>query len=102
LHRAALTLYFVNKVKAILEISDFDPDPDVKLNDFDIDSIAAAELCSIIKSDFNTVIPISEILQKFSINDIVRVIFDKSGSLQSEVSIPLVSKPVKNRLEGEL
>ena len=102
LQKTAVTMYFVNKVKLILDKSDSDPAPDVKLNDFDIDSIAAAELSSIVKSDFKTVISISEILQKFSINDIVRVIFDKTDSLQSEASIPKVSKPVKNWLEGEL
>ena len=102
LKKTALTLHFVNKVKAILEVSDFDPDPAVKLNDYDIDSIAAAELSSIVKSDFNTVIAISDILQKFSINDIVKVIFDKPESSQSETSIPLDSNPENTWLEGEL
>ena len=102
LQRNALTLYFVNKVKSILDNGDFDPDPDVKLNDFDIDSIAAAELNSIVKSDFNTVIAISDILQKFSINDIVRAISDKTDSIQSEASIPKGSKPANNWMEGEL
>ena len=102
IQKATLAMYFVNKVKTILEISDFDPDPDIKLNDFDIDSISAAELSSIVKSDFNTVIAISEILQNFSINDIVGVIVDKNNSLQSESSIPKFSKPENNWLEGEL
>jgi ubiquinone/menaquinone biosynthesis C-methylase UbiE/acyl carrier protein len=102
LQKTALTSYFVRKVKANLEKSDNDPAPDIKLNDFDIDSIAAAELSSIAKSDFNTVITISEILQKFSINDIVSVILENTGSIQSEASIPKFSKPENSWLEGEL
>jgi len=96
-----LGLFFLSKVRTIMELQDPEFDLDTNLNDIDIDSIAAAELCSIVKSDFNTGISISDILQKFSINDIIKLILDNLNS-SSVRPYRLVPKPGYNWLEGEL
>ena len=96
-----LGLFFLSKVRAIMELQNPEFDLDTKLNDIDIDSIAAAELCSIVKSDFNTGISISDILQKFSINDIIKLILNNLNS-SSVRPYRLVPEPGYNWLEGEL
>ncbi|OFY60708.1 MAG: hypothetical protein A2X04_06100 [Bacteroidetes bacterium GWF2_41_9] len=99
---SALRIFFINKVREIIENKDLDPDPDAKLNDIDIDSIAAAELSSLVKSDFNTVVSISDILQNSSISDIIRNILSNPESFKSLTSDRLVNKTDSNLLEGEL
>ena len=73
-----------------------------KLNDLDIDSIAAAELSSIVKADFNTSIRISDVLQKFSINDIMKLILNNLRTNASVKPQDMDSESVNNWLEGEL
>lgn len=97
-----LGLYFTNKVKTILEQKHLDFDLHTKLNDIDIDSIAAAELSSIVKSDFKTGISISDILQKFSVNDIIRLIVNNLNSDSTGRPDGLDTESGTNWLEGEL
>jgi len=97
-----LGIFFINKVRAIMEQQSLEIDLHTKLNDIDIDSIAAAELSSIVKSDFNTGISISDILQKYSINDIIRLVINNSGTDSSVRPNDLVSKSGTDWLEGEL
>ena len=94
--------YFIIKVKTILEQQNLDFDLHTKLNDIDIDSIAAAELSSIVKSDFNTGISISDILQKFSIEDIIKLILNNRNSDSSGKPDSLDPESRSNWLEGEL
>ena len=99
---SGLGLYFINKVKTILEQQQLDFDLHTKLNDIDIDSIAAAELSSVVKSDFNTGISISDILQKFSINDIIKLILNNLNSYSSGKTDSLDTQSGSNWSEGEL
>ncbi len=94
--------YFIIKVKTILEQQNLDFDLQTKLNDIDIDSIAAAELSSIVKSDFNTGISISDILQKFSIDDIIKLILNNRNSDSSGKPDGMDPESRSNWLEGEL
>ena len=98
---SGLGLFFISKVRTIMELQNPEFDIDTKLNDIDIDSIAAAELSGIVKSDFNTGISISDILQKFSINDIIKLILNNlnSSSVKPDGKVP---EPGVNWLEGEL
>jgi SAM-dependent methyltransferase/acyl carrier protein len=97
-----LGLYFISKVKTILEQQKLDFELHTKLNDIDIDSIAAAELSSIVKSDFNTGISISDILQKFSIHDIIKLILNNLNSYSSGKPDGSDTESGSNWLEGEL
>jgi len=99
---SGLGLFFLKKVRKIMEHESMELDLNTKLNDVDIDSIAAAELCSIVKSDFNTVISISDILQKFSISDIIRLIIINLNSNPSVNPDGLVPESEGNWLEGEV
>lgn len=96
-----LGLFFLSKVRSIMELQDPDFDLDTKLCNVDIDSISAAELGSIVKSDFNTGIGLSDILQKYSLNDIIKLILK---NLKSSSAKPnrLVPESGGNWLEGEL
>ena len=96
-----LVQFFVNRVRTIMDQQDLQLDPDTKLNDIDIDSIAAAELSGIVRSDFNTGISISDILQKFSLNDIVKMIVNNPESSAVNQK-KMVSEPRGEFLEGEL
>lgn len=96
-----LGLFFLSKVRSIMELENPEFDLNVKLMDIDIDSIAAAELCSIAKSDFNTGISISDILQKYSINDIIKLILNNLNSSSAKPN-RMVNEPENNWLEGEL
>ena len=98
---SGLSLFFLSKVRTMMELQNPEFDIDTKLNDIDIDSIAAAELSGIVKSDFNTGISISDILQKFSINDITKLILNNlnSSSVKPDGQVP---EPGVNWLEGEL
>jgi len=98
---SGLSLFFLSKVRTMMELQNPEFDIDTKLNDIDIDSIAAAELSGIVKSDFNTGISISDILQKFSINDIIKLILNNlnSSSVKPDGQVP---EPGVNWLEGEL
>lgn len=100
--KSGLGIYFINKVRTIMEQQNLELDLHTKLNDVDIDSIAAAELSSIVNSDFNTVISISDILQKLSINDIVKIILNNLKSYTSVKSNDQVTKTGGSWLEGEL
>ncbi len=97
-----LGLFFINRVRSIMDLTDKEFELDTRLYDIDIDSIAAAELSSIARSDFNTGVSISEILQKLSIKDIVRLILDNLKSDTSVKSNGPVSKAGNSWLEGEL
>jgi acyl carrier protein len=85
---ARLELYFLSKVKSVMEKDLPGLVPETKLADIDIDSIAAAELSSIVKSDFNTKISIADVLQRFSINDIVSLILTNADSSAEAPSQP--------------
>jgi ubiquinone/menaquinone biosynthesis C-methylase UbiE len=99
--KSELGLFFISKVQTIMELQNPEFDIDTKLKDIDIDSISAAELCSMAKSDFNTGISISDILQEFSIKDIIRLILNNlnSSSVRPKDQVP---EPGGNWLEGEL
>jgi acyl carrier protein len=99
---STLVIYFIKRISEIMEQPDLDPEPGIKLNDIDIDSIAAAELSSLLKSDFNTVVSIADILQKFSINDIVRAILNNPDSFKSGTSVRELPGSDNKWLEGEL
>ena len=99
---STLVIYFIKRISEIMEQPDLDPEPDTKLNDIDIDSIAAAELSSLLKSDFNTVVSIADILQKFSINDIVRAVMNNPDSFKSGTSERELPESDNKWLEGEL
>jgi ubiquinone/menaquinone biosynthesis C-methylase UbiE/acyl carrier protein len=98
----ALGLYFINKVQEITEQQNPDLNKNTKLSDIDIDSIAAAELSGIVKSDFNTSISISNILQKYSINDIIELILNNLKFFSSVQANNSDDKSLVNWLEGEL
>jgi SAM-dependent methyltransferase/acyl carrier protein len=100
--KSALGLYFINKVQIVTEQQTPELDLNTKLSDIDIDSIAAAELSGIVKSDFNTSISISNILQKYSINDILDLILNNLKSYSSVMADGLEDKSLVNWLEGEL
>ena len=94
--------YLLNKLKSILEQQNISFDLDTKLNDIDIDSIAAAEFSGIIKSDFNTDVSISEILQKYSLNDIIWLIIKNTDLNPAVKPDSMVSEPGNKWVEGEL
>jgi acyl carrier protein len=89
-------------IRTIMEQQYLELDLNTKLNDIDIDSIAAAELSGIVKSEFNTVISISDVLQKYSINEIIRLIIKNPGSSVKEKRGKPVSESKVKWLEGEL
>jgi ubiquinone/menaquinone biosynthesis C-methylase UbiE/acyl carrier protein len=99
---SALGLFFSDRIRTIMEQQDLELDLNTKLNDIDIDSIAAAELSGIVKSEFNTVISISDVLQKYSINEIIRLIIKNPGSSVKEKRGKPVSESKVKWLEGEL
>jgi|GEM_PF-543592 len=99
---AKLSSYFIKRVSSILEQKNLDLNPDTKLNFFDIDSIAAAELNSIVKSDFQTGISISDILQKFSINDIIKLILEKLNTNSTDMTKIPDNNSGSHWLEGKL
>lgn len=99
--KSALALFFTNMIRTIMELPDLDPDGDRKLSGIDIDSIAAAELCGIVKSDFNTAISISDVLQKYSINDIISLIVNNLNQ-PSVKTVDQVAEAGDNWSEGEL
>ena len=99
---STLVIYFIKRISEIMEQPDLHPEPDTKLNDIDIDSIAAAELSSLLKSEFNTVVSIADILQKFSINDIVRAILNNPDSFKSASSVRQLPESDNKWVEGEL
>jgi fengycin family lipopeptide synthetase D len=78
-----IKLFLANMVKKVMGDKDLNVKNEEKLCDIDIDSIAAAELSSIVQTNFNKKVSISDILQKFSINDITKEILvsseDSSG-----------------------
>lgn len=96
-----LASFFSSKVQSIMELQIPVFDLDTKLNDLDIDSIAAAELCCIVRADFNTDISISDILQTYSVNDIIKHIIT---NLKSPITKPVdpAPEPGGDWLEGEL
>jgi ubiquinone/menaquinone biosynthesis C-methylase UbiE/acyl carrier protein len=75
-----LGIYLLETIKKILERPELEFDINKKLNEIDIDSIAAAELSSLIKSDFFTTVSISDILQNLCVNDIVKLIKARNNS----------------------
>lgn len=99
---SALGPYFISKVQTIMEQQNMELGLHTKLNDIDIDSISAAELSSIVKSDFNTSISISDILQKLSVNEIIKLILNNLKSYSSVKPDGLDTEAVGNWLEGEL
>lgn len=99
---SALGSYFISKVQTIMEQQNMELGLHTKLNDIDIDSISAAELSSIVKSDFNTSISISDILQKLSVNEIIKLILNNLKSYSSVRTDGLDTEAVGNWLEGEL
>lgn len=99
---SALSAYFIGKLQAIMEQPGMEPDLQTKLNDIDIDSIAAAELSSIVKSDFNTDISIADILLKYSVNDISKLILENLKSYSSVKPDGLNIEDGKNWIGGEL
>lgn len=100
--KSALGSYFISKVQTIMEQQNMELGLLTKLNDIDIDSIAAAELSSIVKSDFNTDISISDILQKLSIKNIIKLILDNLKSYSSVKPNGLDTEAASNWIEGEL
>jgi amino acid adenylation domain-containing protein len=71
--------FLSNQVKRIMGDNDLILNNEKKLNDIDVDSIAAAELSGIVKTNFNKSVSISDILQKFCINDIAALILESSS-----------------------
>jgi ubiquinone/menaquinone biosynthesis C-methylase UbiE/acyl carrier protein len=99
---SALGSYFISKVQTIMEQQNMELGLHTKLNDIDIDSISAAELSSIVKSDFNTSISISDILQKLTVNNIIKLILNNLKSYSSVKPDGLDTEAAGNWLEGEL
>ncbi len=99
---SALGSYFISKVQTIMEQQNMELGLDTKLNDIDIDSISAAELSSIVKSDFNTSISISDILQKLSVNNIIKLILNNLKSYSSVKPDGVDTEAAGNWIEGEL
>jgi ubiquinone/menaquinone biosynthesis C-methylase UbiE/acyl carrier protein len=101
--KAFLESYFLGKVESIIDRGHLRLVPETRLSDIDIDSISAAELSSIVRTDFNTVISIADILQKFSIHDIVDLVLSdlKDHSSSTEV-IEKDSDNDSKWTEGEL
>jgi amino acid adenylation domain-containing protein len=68
--------FLITQMKRIMSDPDFYITGDEKLCDKDIDSIAAAELSSIIMTNFHKSVSISNILLRYSFNDIINEIFE--------------------------
>ena len=68
--------FFITQMKRIMSDPDFYITRDEKLCNMDIDSIAAAELSSIIMTNFRKSVSISNILLSYSFNDIINEIFE--------------------------
>jgi ubiquinone/menaquinone biosynthesis C-methylase UbiE len=94
--------YFTDKVKKIMEQPLMDININDKLTDIDIDSIGAAELSSIVKSDLRTSISISDILQNLSIRDMIFMIESSISSTDALKIDEIKSDPEKSWLEGQL
>ncbi len=94
--------YFINRIKAIVGKPDLDINDNTILSGIDIDSIAAAEISGIIKSDFGTDLSIADILEKVSISDIVNTIINGPDSSFTQRYDDLTSEPDSNWIEGEL
>lgn len=99
--KSALGQFFTDRIRTVMELPDLEADPDKKLNAIDIDSIAAAELCSIVNADFDTHISISDVLQKFSLNDIISLILN-SINQSSAKSVDRDAEGGGKWSEGEL
>jgi ubiquinone/menaquinone biosynthesis C-methylase UbiE/acyl carrier protein len=97
-----LSSYFISLLKKIMEHQNMDINLDTELIDFDIDSISAAELSSILKSDFKTNIRISDILQKVSIRDIINLVLKNLKSDSNEKTEDLESASENKWLEGTI
>ena len=99
--KSALGMFFTNLIRTIMELPGLEPDMDKKLNGIDIDSIAAAELCSIVKADFDTDISITDVLQKYSLNDIITLILNNINHSSAE-PVALVAEKTQAWSEGEI
>jgi len=97
-----LEVYFTDRVKKIMEQPQMDINTDTILNDIDIDSIAAAELSSIVKSDFKTNIGISDILQNCSIREIIDQILNNLNSAPLNNTEDYEPDAENRWLEGQL
>jgi len=97
-----LGMYLIAKMKAIMEQPDLVINNSTILRDIDIDSITAAEISGIIKSDFGTSLSIADILQKDSISDIINAIINNLNSPSSQGTKNLKTEPDSNWIEGEL
>jgi ubiquinone/menaquinone biosynthesis C-methylase UbiE/acyl carrier protein len=72
-------------VKAALDQPGIDVNTNTKLNEIDIDSITAAEISSVVKSEFETRIGIADILQKYSIKDITGQIIKDFKTTENDI-----------------
>jgi len=97
-----LGMYLIAKMKAIMEQPDLVINNSSILRDIDIDSITAAEISGIIKSDFDTSLSITDILQKNSISDIVNAIINNLNSSSTPGAKNLKTESDSNWIEGEL
>ncbi|MEI6050723.1 MAG: condensation domain-containing protein, partial [Bacteroidota bacterium] len=73
--------FLSNQVIRIMGDKDLVVKYEKRLCDIDIDSIGAAELGSIIQTNFKKIISISDILQKFSISDITKLLLEGSEDI---------------------
>ena len=97
-----LGMYLIDKIKAMMEQPDLDINNSTILRDIDIDSITAAEISAIIKSDFNTSLGITDILQKDTISDIINAIINSLNHSSTPGTDNFKTESDSNWIEGEL
>lgn len=92
--------YMINKIKSIFENPSLSVDPKLRLAEIDIDSLSATELSGLLKSDFNVEIRISDILEKYSVNDISDIVIKSISENKSNIEIN--KNKENNWIEGEI
>jgi amino acid adenylation domain-containing protein len=68
--------FLLENIRRIMGDKNLTVRSEAKLSEIDIDSIAAAELVNLIKKNFRKQVSITDILQRLSINDLVRIILE--------------------------
>lgn len=91
------TDYLISIIKESFDDDTLAIDPHTKLNEYGIDSLIATEIAGLLKSTFGLTVKLSDILNKYSVSDMVKTI-------ESNKSIPedLNQSDDANWSEGEL
>jgi len=94
----SITSYLINKIKESFDDDTLEIDPLKRLNEYYIDSLIATEIASLMKSDFGVTVKLSDVLNKYSVSDLAKMIDSEGIILKDLKSVP----NRENWSEGEL